>query len=526
MIRADQADRRRDMREGGNAPVLPHAMRVVVDQHRYTLAALCLIVFGAGLGGGIIVVSPRALLPILALLAGAGALAAAYWFPGFIFAAYVSTPFYKAALQPHLPIDITVVLAFLAMLQIPILLSSVGRPRTPIAITGHVRRALLIWLGLCLLIVFGVAYAPNMDWAMTAARDWVILTFLPILGMLRLTTDRRYMRQFLWGLVVMGAVVSMTGMWLLPQVGAWPNDRLRVFGAHTIRVGQAALLLPIVSVSFVLRSANPLLRLVSFGLIPFAMIVALSSGARGPLLMLAICCLVFSARRFILWKTRADDQPSLIAPLRVIVPGIILLLTIVLLPMSSVGSFIPQTSATRIESLSTIISGVANQDLSDEAPDDSTDGRLIAYQFAVRLIKESPIIGQGTTGFAALVPVKEHRLLWPEPIGHPHNLVLEMAAEHGMVGLLILTLMTVVALRRGFRLGNDPEWNTVLILFVFFLLGAMVSTEMLDNRFMWAVAFLLLVAPDPALSPTADDTARHRIRHTPESATQAQGVVP
>jgi len=473
-------------------------LRELVAHHRFTLIALSLVILGSSAGGVAAANGPEALLLLGAICAGAGTLAAAYWLPGLIFAAYLSTPFFKAGLQPFLPIDITVILALLCTLQIPLLALPHERPALRFVTSTHVRQALLLWLSLCLLIIVGITYAPDTNLAISSAANWVLLTFLPILGILRLLTKRRFLTQFLWGLVMMGAAVTVVGVWTLPQVGAWPNDRLRVFGAHTIRVGQAALLLPIVAVPFVFRSSPPITRLVCLGFIPPAMVVAASSGSRGPLLMLAICSVLFSMRRLILWATGANASPSRIAPLRLLVPAIFLSLVIFLMPLSSIGRFIPQTSAARLESLSTILTGIANQDLSDEAPDNSTGDRLIAYQFAENIFKGSPVVGKGTSSFVTLVSTEEPRLIFPEPIEHPHNLVLEMASEYGMIGLLILALLSAVAIRRGFRNAQDPIWNTLTILFVFFLLGSMVSTEMFDNRMLWGLTMMLLLSPDPA----------------------------
>lgn len=471
----------------------------------YTFGSLLLVGLGAAGGGAMAAVEPGALLIVVALCAAVAAAAAAYWLPGAVFAAYLSIPFYKAALQPYLPIDLTLILAVLNMIQIPIMFFRIGPASTVIPIQQRVWSALIPWLILTALIVFSVVYAPDIDTALTVATNWVVLVFLPLLACVRLASDRRFLTQLLWALFIIGSAVVVAGMWILPQVGEWPNDRLRVFGSHTIRVGQAALLVPAIAIPFVLRTSQPLVRFVSVLLIPLALIVAASSGSRGPLLMIGICAVIFSARRLMAWRADAAHRPAPIAPLRIIVIGFLASSLVFSAPLLSVASFLPQTSVERLESLSTIFSGVAEQDLSAEAPDDSTGDRLVAYDFAQEMFADRPLLGWGTASFSTLVPLEENRLLWPQATAHPHNLLLQAAAEYGLVGLFVLAVLIVSALRRGFQLVRDPLWNTVTILFVFFLLGAMVSTEMIDNRMLWGLMMLLHLAPDSGRGqPPAD----------------------
>lgn len=467
---------------------------------RFTLASLMLVGLGASGGGAVAAMRPDALLIVLALGVAIAALGAAYRLPGVVFAAYLSIPFYKGALQPFVPVDLTVILALLTIIQIPLILFPLGPESTRIPIKRHVWKALLLWLVLTVLVVFSVVYAPDFDNAVTGATNWIVLVVLPALACIRLASDRRFLGQLLWGLFIIGSVVVVAGMWILPQVGEWPNDRLRVFGSHTIRVGQAALLVPVIAIPYILRTSNILLRFVSLAVVPLALIVAASSGSRGPLLMLGICAVIFSLRRFMAWRAGMENRPATVAPLRIIVIGLLGSSLLLLAPLSSVAGFLPQTSVDRLESLSSIFSGVANQDLSEEAPDNSTGDRLVAYAFAWEMFADRPLLGWGTGGFATLIPLEEPRLAWPETTAHPHNLFLQAAAEYGLVGLVILVVLMGLALRRGFRLGRDPHWNTIAILFVFFVLGAMVSTEMIDNRMVWGLMMLMLVAPDPDVS--------------------------
>ena len=474
------------------------------------LVVAMLVIGGSALGGALATTQPNVFLLGFLPFVAVGALVVAYRAPGAIFAAYLAIPFYKGGLQPYLPVDITLVLALLNMLQLLFLIRSLRRSPFSPPMRRRVLIALALWTAFSAPILFSVAYAVDTASALAKAANWLFLVFLPCLAAIRIASDRRFVAQFLWGILVIGAAVTVTGMWLLPSVGAWPNDRLRVFGNDTIRVGQAALLVPIVTAFYVVSTANRVIRLISLGLIPFAVLVSAASGSRGPFLMLALSGILLAVRFSTTRFRRPRPEPVVVYPLRLIAPVLIGLLMFFVLPISSILSYVPSTSITRLESLSTIVGGFANQDHSKEAPDPSTAGRLIAYQFAEGMFSRKPVLGYGTGSFAWLVSHDEPRLTWPQANAHPHNLILQTAAEYGVVGLMLLTLLLGGAFLRGVRLARDPAWNTIAVLLLFFLLCSMVSTEMLDNRMLWGLVLLTLMAPDPA--PLAADMHREHGR--------------
>jgi O-antigen ligase len=96
--------------------------------------------------------------------------------------------------------------------------------------------------------------------------------------------------------------------------------------------------------------------------------------------------------------------------------------------------------------------------------------RLAHWQAAVAMLEAQPLTG---VGFSNYQPVYEHyRLLnWPMPLGHAHNIYLNVAAETGLPGLaayLVLWIaifaQTIRALRvqrglgRGLALGLLGAW--------------------------------------------------------------------
>jgi O-antigen ligase len=96
--------------------------------------------------------------------------------------------------------------------------------------------------------------------------------------------------------------------------------------------------------------------------------------------------------------------------------------------------------------------------------------RIAHWQAAIRMIEANPWTG---VGFSNYQPVYEqYRLLnWPMPLGHAHNIYLNIAAETGLPGLtaylllwMAILIQTIRALRiqhgigRGLALGLMGAW--------------------------------------------------------------------
>jgi O-antigen ligase len=80
---------------------------------------------------------------------------------------------------------------------------------------------------------------------------------------------------------------------------------------------------------------------------------------------------------------------------------------------------------------------------------------------------------------------------------YPHNLLLEILAELGLVGLLLLLFHLVFALwlLKPRLVGEDPLRLLVLALFVNTLVNAQVSEDLTGNRLLFAVLGLMALAP-------------------------------
>jgi hypothetical protein len=293
----------------------------------------------------------------------------------------------------------------------------------------------------------------------------------------------------------MGLVVVLLGAWKTPQLGAWPNDRLRLLGSHTIRVGQAALLLPILGIPYFSRSPNTMVRLAVLALIPVALIVSAASGSRGPLGMAIITALLAGIYVAVTRLSSRYRRGPLISPSRVLLGLALIAIGAMAVMWAARSGYLPEASVERVLSLQEAAGSFTGS--AEDATDASVEGRVKSYDQALAMFNSAPLIGHGTASFPVLAAQADSDMRGFE---YPHNLFLQAGAEFGVLGILLIGALVVAAIRRGLRLTGDRAWRAVLTLAVFLVLGALVSNGIVDNRTMWGPLVLLLAAPLPAMA--------------------------
>ena len=436
-------------------------IRWPADRPRPAIQALVALTACAAAGIATAVAGPAAAIALVVVALGAVAFAYA---PGVLFAAYLLIPFYKGAVQPYSPIDITVLLAVANALQfIPLILDS---RRLDVS-----RTAIVLWIALACLVLFGVLYAPDQNLAMSRATNYWVLVFVPLLAAsLRVGSDPTFIRQLLW--TFFGIAVATVVLGLVQMTG---SRRLVVLGMNTIQTARVALLVPLLGVAFVWRQPWRPIRIVAIALIPAAILVAVASGSRGPLLALVVLATVAVARRLL--EPRPMDWRLTGA-----LAGVALA-SIVILPVAVPD--VPAVSSERISG----IGNVVENSLLGTTDASGGESRLRLYGLGVAFFEQQPIFGVGTSGFEALSP----RLLGPRDAdAYPHNALIQFGAEYGIVGIALFVGIVLLALRR--KLPPGSAWSAIRVVFLFFLLNAMVSGNILEDRMLWGLLLLLLFA--------------------------------
>jgi O-antigen ligase len=122
--------------------------------------------------------------------------------------------------------------------------------------------------------------------------------------------------------------------------------------------------------------------------------------------------------------------------------------------------------------------------------------RTALYGDTIEISRQAPLFGHGSGSWPVLAGYGDER-------NYPHNLFLELAAESGLVGLILFFMLLGVAFRPvSFeRLRRDPQALCALILFVNALLNAMTTGDLPDNRPMFMmIGMLALFAIRPVRS--------------------------
>jgi len=130
--------------------------------------------------------------------------------------------------------------------------------------------------------------------------------------------------------------------------------------------------------------------------------------------------------------------------------------------VSGVGSDLPGQSIQRLAGVLNFAQGVFGGEPNLSAGDISTEARSALFSLAGSLFQGGPILGVGTSGFEALAP----RFLSASVVEvYPHNLVLQFAAEFGLVGIallagLVLLPLAAFALALGGASRSSPSLRT------------------------------------------------------------------
>jgi O-antigen ligase len=270
--------------------------------------------------------------------------------------------------------------------------------------------------------------------AVDTARAWrevlVDLRYLPFLWLVAMAVARSRGRRFV--LTGLGVIVLLWTLDALLQAftgislgGSNSSDRLSgVFGADNLKLG-----LVLASLSpFALDQAAR--RFDGIGWVLCALLlgtVILLAGSRASWLTFALVMLISGWRRFGIWR------------LGLIMAGGALVAAAVAMNFST-------QFESRLERSAMVFSG------GEKGINDALAGRLDIWRAATRMIVDHPVNGVGVRGFRDVYPAyAQPGDFWlsngQAGALHAHQLVLEILAETGVIGLLLWLMGAALALR-------------------------------------------------------------------------------
>lgn len=211
----------------------------------------------------------------------------------------------------------------------------------------------------------------------------------------------------------------------------------------------------IIAIYAALAATRVWTRMAALAVLPLLVVALLASGSRGPIVAFAIGAVALVA------LTAANGR----ARRRLLIVGGGLLGAAIVVPLVVPGSTIGR-------SLSTLVGGANGL---------SSNGRSQLWSQAFGAFAQHPLFGIGTGGFGALNPT--------EP--YPHNILLEVAVELGIVGALLIVGIVVGAAARLVAVWRAAEGRdrldaaVIITLFITALVNALFSGAIEDNREIW-----------------------------------------
>jgi O-antigen ligase len=376
-----------------------------------------------------------------------------------------------------MPVDLTVAVGGLVIFSVSAKL-----------ITGKRELALpreyLLYLPLLAMMILSLAYTPDLAGGVDKTLRFLCLTSIGIISPFVLFDSMNKLRNFLLAMAFGGLAISINSLTMLGG-----SDRLVSPSGLNTELGAASAISMIVIWSLWFPEWPFIKRALFYPVLGVLGVALIGSGGRFANVA-AVLCLVLAT--FLRRKLFVDVA---------VIGG----LGVLLLPLI----WIPQASFDYLSSLA--------------HPPQAMGTRNDLMALGVKMFSEHPFFGVGIQGF---------RFLSPNPItyNYPHNLILELGSELGLLAALSFLAIAACAFREIWKQLRDPDNQsgnspvlTVFLLLLFVFLDAMVSGDINDLRFMWFVfglpyvlrafqasrTFVVLNNPAPNLTFAPEASARH-----------------
>jgi len=352
--------------------------------------------------------------------------------------------------QARLPIDYLLLSLALCALIALYRLRAVGRRAAALA-------PLALFLGGC---VVGYVTSAGSSYAQNKYLTFAIVCIVAA-ALSTVRVQERLHRSLALSLAVVGSVSSV----LLLTLGAvTATGRFTLFDLNPISLARATGLIVVVALALVITSKPSRRRpVVTAALLILAILGAVATvvtGSRGPLLSVSLALVCVLA---VTLRTRKLGAAT-----------VVLLFVFSGIAYSAVTVF-----------------GGAGLDRLESGID---SGRNTLYAQTWEVIKDQPIVGIGWGNF----PLYIFDFASDDGTLYPHNILLEIWVEGGLLPLVGFVVLTMVAVRRAYQAAVTSRWSIIIFgLLIYALANALVSSDVVGNRLMWVLLTLALLArPD------------------------------
>ena len=381
-------------------------------------------------------------------------------FPTLLFALFITVSKFKGdpRLASLIPFDLTVALALSVYVIILFRLREHNWSVLP--------REMFLYIPFVFVMLVSVIYTPLPYAGIEKTARFVLLTGLAIIAPIFILSTPGSMSRFLRAIATIYFMLALESLSALGSTETLNDERLIAAGGLTIELGVAAATAIIIIIFLILpnlqgRGTSPHYYWKKAGLycaLTILILALLGSGARSATLAASVCLLL----NILFWFRRAISDYFVLAV------AVIISFFFVKLPENS------------FDYLATLIH-------SDTSSLLNWRGHLMHR--GIDLTVEYPLTGVGIGGFPyygnGFTPAPWFLYNWP------HNVVLEISSEMGLVNALIACLLIFAAFKETARQLLDKAFEhknlsrTVLGLLILGFITFMNTGDINDNRSMW-----------------------------------------
>jgi O-antigen ligase len=380
-----------------------------------------------------------------------------------VFGLFLVAGFFKAdtRLQSFLPEFFDLTIFFGTMVLLFILYKVVNKKLKIPCISN---KLFFPYIALILLMFISLFYTKAPIYGWDKFLRFVTITTLAILGPIFLLKDIKKFHRFLYTLVFISSLMVIES--IISHFGMGGGFRT-AFGSNYLALGRiTGIVLLAIIYYFLLRSDKLKVRFLwslLFGLNFFGL---LYSGGRAPVVAFFMTVIILG---FFSIATKVKINQARIIKIAgsfILIGGMLFI-------------FSPKPFSK--------LFGRINVLITQEGGGKSAARRLVLYRSATEAITEKPIQGLGIGGFSIYESGNDQR-------SYPHNILLEIGAEIGIIGLISFFFITGFCFSYLFKLRKtykEPEKyyliTTILAFFIFMFFNTLVSGDINDNRlfFVW-----------------------------------------
>lgn len=344
------------------------------------------------------------------------------------------------------PVDLTLLFTLIVL---ALALATLTQPK--LQSRGHMWPLLALWA----LFLLGVPFVGTQPYALT--KVLFLFTLCACLAWVSAAAVSRteFLGGVLWSQVTAGVVMAL----LLAALGGHSStgSRLLLEGSNSIGAARVVGAAVVVLMALAFTSRR---RLIIHGLIVGLLLsILIGIGSRGPVLFALVALLATAS--FARW--------SGIQRFARLVGSIALASALIYVVL------VEAPSRSNVERLLLPFT-------EDVTGDSSIAVRIQLIRASLSLIAKAPF-GVGWGNFANAARANGLPVSVSQP--YPHNVLLEVAVEAGVVPLIALFAVTVIALRSLHRLSSTPHGTAAFALAIYFVGNSLVSGDITSNRAMW-----------------------------------------